>query len=70
MNYLRVIHKNFSHGLLEHPVHLKQLLGVVVYGFIDNFRHYVLIIKKALIAGIIEKKIQKYQQRNSLWDTE
>ena len=34
----------------------KTVLGLVIYGFVESFKRYLLIIKKALITGIIEEK--------------
>src|SRR5579871_5689636 len=42
-------------------IHLKLLLGLVIYGFVENFKRYLLIIKRALITE---------KQRRNLKNTE
>ena len=50
-------------------IYLKQFLGLVIYGFVENFKRYLLIIKGALITGIIEEKSLKYWEAYYFWDT-
>ncbi len=38
----------------------KTVLGLVIYDFVENFKRYLLIIKRALNIWIIEEKSLKY----------
>ena len=40
-------------------IYIKQFLGLVVYGFVEDLKRYLLIIKRSLIRRIIEQKITK-----------
>jgi hypothetical protein len=41
-------------------IYVKLFLDIVIDDFVENFKRYLLIIKRALIIGIIEKKSLKY----------
>jgi hypothetical protein len=47
----------------------KTVLNLVVYAFVENFKRYHLIIKRALIAEIMEKKFLECWEAHSFWDT-
>ncbi len=41
-------------------IYLKYFLYLVIYGFVENFKPYLLIKKTVLIIGIIEEESCKY----------
>ena len=41
-------------------IYVTLFLDIVIDAFVENFKRYLLIIKKALITEIIEKKSLKY----------
>ncbi len=39
-------------------IYLRQFLGLVIYDFVENFKCYLLIIKRVLITRIIQENLK------------
>jgi hypothetical protein len=50
-------------------IYLKQFFVPTRYGFVQNFKRYLLIKKGVSTKRIVEEKYSKYRDANLFWDT-
>ncbi len=50
-------------------IYLKQFFVPTRYGFVQNFKRYILITRSFSIKRIIEEKYSRYREANLFWDT-